>query len=309
MPSGFSGLDVPTPQREPWDERIWNLEWDGLDPYAAARRVLSEAPRPSPTREWMRRNPHYYPYVPGDAGPDVEPLPRGGGEGGSRGAPDQQIQAAQPGIPSRKPGAEMAWERLARYARLVRPDLFEDAPDEEAGTPRPPNDIALAQFMRRSRRAGSGIMVPGGRELTIPEQLRWDFWNLGQRTLRELNPGNPMLENLYGPNWVPDETRDLKPLWDEIRRLRREQKLRELELHHPLPNQHARQFQANGITDLFRERNGYYMWQQEHRGRGGLHPRWNRDWSRFFDEYERPGDTGILDHLQQMMRAYGQSGR
>ena len=46
---------------------------------------------------------------------------------------------------------------------------------------------------------------PGGRELSIAEEMRLDRFNLATRRLRELEPNNRQLESISDPNHVPNE--------------------------------------------------------------------------------------------------------
>jgi hypothetical protein len=171
---------------------------------------------------------------------------------------------------------------------------------------------------------------PNGRPLTPAEQLRWSNYLHAIERLREIDPTNPQLQSAYSPTWVPDNkdiadvvgaTRaapqqptylapefdlHLGPLWREVGKVRRDLELQSLEWHHPLVTQLRKYYNDNGISEPLREQLGYYMWMNEHRGVGGLHPYWNRDWKRFADQYGTVKPEQIQEHLLELLRRYDQ---
>jgi hypothetical protein len=260
--------------------------------------------RLSAALQWMLGNPGYYPYLPDDlqsessapppaneqAEPNVAPAPSGRY---LRPVPPHPMErsVASPPMPA-SPDADS-----------VDPATFGDVDGGDFG--RLPDGYHLAQSTGNARRPFA-IIGPTGRDLTIPQWMLWQNWNSGIYRLREIDPKNPMLQNLYGPNWVPDSERDIAPLYREINRARGEQGRRELELHHAFPNQFATQFRANGISDAFRDGTTYFIWRDQHRGRGGLHPYWNRDWQKFLETYQKEGPGPIFENMQDMLEKYDQ---
>jgi hypothetical protein len=254
----------------------------------------------SPALFWMLSNPGYYPYFPDDHDPELSPA-------------DPAIDRSEPGqIPTpsgryMRPGPSGREPKVSENPAAPSPadggSALNDTTASDAG--QLPYGYHLAQSSGNARRPFA-IIGPTGRDLTIPQWLRWQNWNSGTYMLRQLDPKNPMLQSLYGPNWIPDVERDIAPLYREIGRLRAEQRLKELELHHALPNQFDPIFQRNGISSAFRDSTGYYMWRNDHRGRGGLHPSWNRDWKTFLESRPLQGPGPILENLEEMLEKYDQ---
>jgi hypothetical protein len=151
----------------------------------------------------------------------------------------------------------------------------------------------------------------GGRILTPGEQLRWSNYKRAIEMIRELDPHAPRADLYSAPpsTWVPDYATDINPLWDRFRELRTLLGRRDLERHHPESTQFAREFcDIFGIDGATRDLHSYYLPWREHRGVGGLHPYWNRDFKSFFGKAERGrvGQENLEDFLVNQMDKYGQ---
>jgi hypothetical protein len=108
---------------------------------------------------------------------------------------------------------------------------------------------------------------------------------------------------------VPDYATDINPLWDRFRELRTLLGRRDLERHHPEPTQFAREFcDIFGIDGATRNLHSYYLPWREHRGVGGLHPYWNRDFIPFLGNprERRLTKENLEDFLVNQMHNYGQ---
>jgi len=155
--------------------------------------------------------------------------------------------------------------------------------------------------LRYANRTGRGPRGRGGRELTFPEQNRIWFYDSAHRTLRELDPENRQLQSLSSENWVPRQE-DINRLNEEIARVRREQSLVDIESHHALPREFARQFNKAGfdIRDYI-----VYLARDQHRFLPtGLHTgseNWNAQWRQFFKGRKNASPDEIIEQLHIML--------
>lgn len=174
-----------------------------------------------------------------------------------------------------------------------------------AGETEPPIHLAQA----RGRQRPTPLVSPTGRPINLPEWFRWHTWINNLEVLRQIDPGNRMLQNMYGPDWVPSE-RDLFELHREIlhqKALRGDPEFR-FQGHHPLVTMQGPWYELppRGISTLERNLGIMMLPRQEHIGRLGIHPWWERGIQEFTREYPQATRNNVYDHLQEHFFNYGQ---
>jgi hypothetical protein len=143
----------------------------------------------------------------------------------------------------------------------------------------------------------------GGRSLTFPEQNNVLLFERAGKILSFLDPRNARLQVPMSLDQLPS-LNDLHILNDEIKAIREQKGLLDLEGHHEFTRQFSPWFAERGVVDP----HDYvsYMWMWDHRLRGGgLHAgpnSWNPTLRNFIHEYPYASPDQSHQQINQMLK-------